>query len=116
MYANVIDEVIHNAVAAAFEDPRFPPLDRAELDEVEISVDVLSTPERVHDLNQLDPKKYGIILRKGWKSGLLLPDLEGVDTVEEQIRITMMKAGLLSLDGVEIYRFEVKRYGRKKKS
>jgi AmmeMemoRadiSam system protein A len=107
---NVAAEVIQNAVSAATQDPRFPPVSRAELDELEYSVDVLSEPERVSGKEELDPKRYGIIVKSGELRGLLLPDLEGVDTPEEQIRIAAMKAGIYSAEGMELYRFEVKRY------
>jgi AMMECR1 domain-containing protein len=70
----------------------------------------LSTPESVDDLNQLDPKKYGVIVSSGFKRGLLLPDLEGVDTVQEQIEIAKSKAGIYPGEEVKLFRFEVKRY------
>ena len=82
-----------------------------ELEGLHYSVDVLSTPEPVKDLSELDPKKYGIIVIKGARRGLLLPDLEGVNTVEDQLRITKMKAGIdLGDKDVQIFRFSVKRY------
>ncbi len=107
---NVAEEIIKNAIAAATEDPRFYPVQPEELDEIEYSVDVLSEPERVNDLSELDPKKYGVIVIKDLRKGLLLPDLEGVDTVEEQLRIAKMKAGISPDEDCEIYRFTVKRY------
>ncbi|BAT71479.1 conserved hypothetical protein [Thermosulfidibacter takaii ABI70S6] len=107
---NVAEEVIRNAIAAATEDPRFPPITEDELDELEISVDVLSPPEPVTDLSQLDPKKYGVIVESGWKRGLLLPDLEGVDTVEQQLAIAMAKAGISPGEPIKVYRFTVNRY------
>lgn len=103
-------ETIINAISAATKDPRFHPVEQDELEELTYSVDVLSCPEKVNDVAELDPRKYGIIVVSGQRKGLLLPDLEGVDTVEEQLRITKMKAGILPHEGVEIYRFEVKRY------
>jgi AmmeMemoRadiSam system protein A len=107
---NIAEEIIKNAIAAATEDPRFYPVQPEELDEIEYSVDVLSEPEKVESLSELDPKKYGVIVVKGHRKGLLLPDLEGVDTVEEQLRIAKMKAGILPDEDCEIYRFTVKRY------
>jgi AmmeMemoRadiSam system protein A len=108
---NLYEEIVKNAVSAATEDPRFCPLLETELEGLQYSVDVLSPPERVKDLSELDPKKYGIILIKGARKGLLLPDLEGVDTVEDQLRITKMKAGIDSGDkDVQIFRFSVERY------
>ena len=103
-------ETIANAVSAATRDPRFPPVTEDELPELTYSVDVLSCPEKVSGLAELDPRKYGVIVVSGSRRGLLLPDLEGVDTVEEQLRITRLKAGILPDEKIEIYRFEVIRY------
>ncbi len=108
---NVAKEIIKNAIAAATQDPRFQPVTEDELDEIDYSVDILSQPEKVNDLSELDPKRYGVIVSKGFQKGLLLPDLEGVNTVEEQLRIAKLKAGIHPDDpDVDIYRFEVKRY------
>ena len=108
---NIFQEIVRNAIAASKDDPRFSPLGESELDEVEITVDVLSTPEKVSDVSELDPSKYGVIVAKGFRKGLLLPDLEGVSTVEEQLKITKMKAGIgLSEKDLEIFRFTVERY------
>lgn len=107
---NVAAEIIQNAVSAATQDPRFAPVGEKELDDIQYSVDVLTEPEKVSDRGQLDPVKYGIIVKSGERRGLLLPDLEGVDTVEEQISIASMKAGIFPGEPVELYRFEVKRY------
>ncbi len=108
---NLAIEIIKNAISAATQDPRFHPVQEDELEEITYSVDVLSEPEKVHDISELDPKKYGVIVTKGVLKGLLLPDLEGVDTVEEQLRIAKLKAGIPSYDqDVEIYRFSVQRY------
>jgi AmmeMemoRadiSam system protein A len=103
-------ETIGNAISAGTKDPRFSPVREDELAELSYSVDVLSSPEKIKHVDELDPKKYGIIVVSGFSRGLLLPDLEGVDTVEEQIRITKLKAGILASEEVEIYRFEVRRY------
>ncbi len=107
---NVALEVIRNAICAATQDPRFYPVQSEELNDLTYSVDVLSPPEEVKDMKELDPKKYGVIVSKGQRKGLLLPDLEGVDTVEEQLRIAKMKAGISHIEEVKIFRFEVKRY------
>lgn len=103
-------ETIINAIAAATKDPRFSPVEEDELKDLTYSVDVLSPPEKVRTITELDPRKYGVIVVSGHRKGLLLPDLEGVDTVEEQLRITRLKAGIFPHEEVEIYRFEVKRY------
>lgn len=108
---SVAEEVIKNAIAAATQDPRFPPVKENELKDVVCSVDILTEPQMVTDKRLLDPKKYGVIVVKGGLKGLLLPDIEGVDTVDEQLRIARMKAGIPSDDeDHEIYRFSVKRY------
>lgn len=107
---NLAREIMTNAVSAATRDPRFPPMRAEELAAVVFSVDVLSQPEPVSSLDQLDPAHWGVILTRGRQRGLLLPDLEGVDTVEQQISIAARKAGLSSLDGVAVERFSVTRY------
>ncbi|MBI4843023.1 MAG: AmmeMemoRadiSam system protein A [Nitrospirae bacterium] len=107
---NVAQEIIRNAVSAATQDPRFPPVRPSELNEIDYSVDVLSPPEKVKGRKGLDPKRYGVIVSSGRRRGLLLPDLEGVDTVDEQLSIACMKAGISSSEEFEIMRFEVKRY------
>jgi len=107
---NIAQEIIKNAISAAIDDPRFSPVTVSELEDLSISVDVLTAPEEVKDISQLDPKKYGVIVSSGYKKGLLLPDLEGVDTVEEQIDIAKRKAGIYPDEKVKLYRFEVKRY------
>ena len=103
-------EIIENAVAAATRDPRFPPMTAEELEGVRLSVDVLSDPEPVEGVEQLDPRLWGVIVSKGWRRGVLLPDLEGVDTAEQQVEIAARKAGLGSLEGVALQRFGVTRY------
>lgn len=107
---NVALETIRNAISAATQDPRFSSVTENELNDLTYSVDVLSAPEKVEDFNDLDPKVYGVIIVSGHKKGLLLPDLEGVDTVEEQLRITKIKAGITSEEKIEIFRFRVQRY------
>jgi len=107
---NIAKEIIKNAISAAVEDPRFSPVNVSELEDLTISVDVLSNPEEVKDISQLDPKKYGVIVSSGYKKGLLLPDLEGVDTAKEQVDIAKRKAGIYPDEKVKLYRFEVKRH------
>jgi AMMECR1 domain-containing protein len=105
-------EVIHNAISAATRDPRFPPVRPNELADLDVKVDVLSTPEPVSGPEELDPRRYGVIVQaaRGWRRGLLLPDLEGIDTVEEQIRICRYKAGIGENEAVELQRFQVERH------
>ena len=107
---NVAEEVVRNAIEAATRDPRFPPLREDELEGLEISVDVLSEPEPAKSKSELDAKKYGVIVKAGARRGLLLPDLDGVDTVEEQIDICRQKAGISPSEPVELFKFVVERF------
>ena len=107
---NLAEEIISNAISAASRDPRFPPITEDELSELEINVDVLGEPEEISLPDELDVKRYGVIVTSGYKRGLLLPDLEGVDTVDMQIRIAMMKAGIREGSEVTLHRFEVVRH------
>ena len=107
---NVAEEVIANAVSASTMDPRFPAVTESELDDLEYSVDILTAPEPVTDIGQLDPKTCGVIVESGWRRGLLLPDLEGVDSVEEQIAICRLKAGISAGEPVNLYCFQVRRF------
>ena len=107
---NVANEIIRNAVSAATCDPRFSCVRPDELDHIEYSVDVLTAPEQVNGPADLDPKRYGVIVQAGRRRGLLLPDLEGVDTVEDQVAIAMQKACIAPGTSVTLFRFEVKRY------
>jgi AmmeMemoRadiSam system protein A len=109
-YRNAAQEIIHNAILASTEDPRFLPIREQELPFLDISVDVLTKPEPVKGVSELDAKKYGVIVGCGYRRGLLLPDLEGVNTPEEQINICRMKGGIGEEEPVKLFRFEVKRY------
>lgn len=104
------EEVIANAVAAATDDPRFTPVTPDELNYLSYSVDVLGDPEPVDSLEQLDPRRYGVIVTHGFKRGLLLPDLEGVETVMDQVAIAKMKAGISPNEKAQLERFEVTRH------
>ena len=107
----VAREIIDNAVSASTRDPRFDPIRADELKWLEISVDVLGEAEPISSAAELDVKRYGVIVSKGRKRGLLLPDLDGVDTVEEQISIAKRKAGISEWDkNVQLERFEVVRH------
>jgi len=111
--ASIALEVIHNAIASATGDPRFLPVGEEELDDLVYSVDVLSRPERIEGVEDLDPKTYGVIVEMGERRGLLLPDLDGVDSVEQQLAYAMAKATILPGEPVTLYRFTVHRYGEK---
>jgi MEMO1 family protein len=103
-------EVVRNAIMAGTRDPRFSPVEEEELPYVDYSVDVLGEPVPC-SRTELDPRTYGVIVEKSEHRGLLLPDLPGVDTVEEQVEIACRKAGLSARDpGLKLYRFRVDRY------
>jgi AmmeMemoRadiSam system protein A len=109
--SSIAQEIAQNAVSASTKDPRFPAIRPSELYELEITVDVLGETERISSPDQLDVKRYGVIVSKGYRRGLLLPNLDGVDTVEEQIGIAMQKAGLdTDEENYELERFEVVRH------
>jgi AmmeMemoRadiSam system protein A len=107
---SLFQEVIQNAVAAATADPRFTPITLDDMGEVDISVDILASPERVEGVDQLDPKRYGVIVHANGRRGVLLPDIAQVTTAEAQVAIARRKAGIGPDESVEIYRFEVTRY------
>ena len=108
---SVAEEIADNAVSAGCRDPRFTPVKEEELDQLVYSVDVLGETEEIASPEELDVKEYGVIVSKGRKRGLLLPNLEGVDTVEEQISIAMQKAGIDETEtGVKLERFRVIRH------
>lgn len=107
---SVAEEIIENAISASTRDPRFAPITADELDWLEINVDVLGEPEEIASEDQLDVKRYGVIVTSGRKRGLLLPDLDGVDTVEQQISIAMQKAGIRRGEKIQLQRFEVIRH------
>jgi AmmeMemoRadiSam system protein A len=104
------DEIARNAVEAAARDPRFPPVCAEELGDLDIKVDVLHEPEPISSVAELDPAVYGVIVTSGWRRGLLLPDLEGVDTAEQQVAIAMRKAGIAPGEPVGLERFKVDRH------
>jgi AmmeMemoRadiSam system protein A len=108
--STVACEVIHSAINAATADPRFLPVQPSELDGLDIHVDVLTPMEPIDGPEQLDPKRYGVLVTSGLRRGLLLPDLAGVETVEDQLAIARRKAGIRPHEKVELYRFEVRRY------
>lgn len=107
---SVADEILQNAISAACEDPRFAPVQKEELDALTIHVDVLGAPEEIDGPEALDVKRYGVIVSKGMRRGLLLPDLDGVDTVEAQVAIARQKAGIAPEEEVRLERFEVIRH------
>jgi AmmeMemoRadiSam system protein A len=111
---NIIEEVIQNAVSASTEDYRFGPIQEQELPFLSYTVSILEKPELIKDKKELNPKEYGIIVKTidyPPKSALLLPDLEGIDTIEKQISITCQKGNINpSKEKITIYRFKIKKY------
>lgn len=107
---NVAQEIIRNAVSASTQDPRFDPITGDELKWLEISVDVLGKPEKISSADELDVKRYGVIVSCRGRRGLLLPDLDGVDTPEQQISIAMQKGGIRKNEPYTLERFEVVRH------
>lgn len=107
---NLFDEIVYSAISACSSDPRFNPVRKEELSALSIKVDRLYPIVPIDGIYELDVFKYGVIVEKGRLRGLLLPNLEGVDTVEQQVAIAMDKAGLSSIEGVKMYRFEVERH------
>ncbi len=107
---SIANEIVQNAVSACSRDPRFSPVTVEELDDLVYSVDVLGEAERVFSMKDLDVKKYGVIVESKGRRGLLLPDLEGVDTVEEQVRIAMRKGNIPPTESINLWRFEVVRH------
>lgn len=113
VHENIAKETIENAILAGFFDDRFPSISKEELPFLSFTVYVLNQPELIDNINQLDPKKYGILIKSisSNKSALLLPDLEGVDSIEEQILITCQKGNIdLEKEKIIIYRFTAQKY------
>ena len=107
---SVAREIVRNAISASTHDPRFDPITEDELEWLEINVDVLGEPEDIDSIDQLDVKRYGVIVSCGNRRGLLLPDLDGVDDVETQVSIAMRKGGIREDDDYTLQRFEVIRH------
>lgn len=109
---SIAEEIIANAIAAATEDYRFPPITPEELPELDYSVYILEEPKQIRDISELDPKKYGVLIKsKTGRSGLLLPDLPGIDTVEKQLSAVYSKSGINpQKEQITIWRFGVEKY------
>lgn len=110
-YPDLGQEIVENAIAAATRDPRFEPVAENELAHLTYSVDILSPPERISGPEALDPRRYGVVVEIGRRRGLLLPDLPGIDSVDEQVTIARTKGGILPGEAADLYRFQVERYG-----
>jgi AmmeMemoRadiSam system protein A len=103
-------EIIENALKAALHDPRFSPVTSEELQDLTYSIDVIRPLEKISSPAELDPRVYGLVVRSNGKQGVLLPDLEGVDSTEEQIQICRSKGGIHDNEPVDLYRFKVERF------
>ena len=107
---SVAEEIIRNAVSAASQDPRFDPITEDELKWLQINVDVMGQPEKISSIRELDVKRYGVIVSCGYRRGLLLPDLDGVDTPQQQVDIALQKGGIRKTEKYQLERFEVIRH------
>ena len=108
--STLADAIIKTAIASAIDDPRFPPMNLSEAEGVKIKVDVLSPLELVMNINELDEKTYGVFIQSGQRQALLLPDIQAVNTVPEQLDLVRRKAGLSPTEPAQLYRFTVTRY------
>lgn len=107
---NIAEEILQNGISACSRDPRFSPVEVSELEEIIYSVDILGEPERIFEKKDLDVKKYGVIVENNGRRGLLLPDLEGIETIEQQILIAKQKANIGAKEPINLWRFEVIRH------
>ena len=107
---NLAMEIIENALKAALHDPRFSPVTPEELQDLTYSIDVVRPLEKIADVSKLDPNVYGLVVKSNDKQGVLLPDLEGVDSTEEQIKICRAKGKIHDDEPIEMYRFKVDRF------
>ncbi len=108
--SNIAEEIIQNAISAGTRDPRFNPVKASELKDLVYSVDILEAPEPIESIDDLDVTRYGVIVTSGYKRGLLLPDIEGIDTPEQQVEIALSKAGIKKNEKYSLERFEVIRH------
>ncbi len=107
---NLAMEIIENALKAALHDPRFSPITEEELQDLTYSIDVVRPLEKVSSIEELDPRVFGLVVRSNGKQGVLLPDLEGVNSTEEQIQICRAKGKIHDDEPIEMYRFKVERF------
>ena len=106
----IADEIIQNVINAGLHDPRFTPVRQKELSSLKYKVDVLLPPEPIKSFDELDIKRYGIIVSNNYKKGLLLPNIEGINSIEKQVNIAKMKAGIRENESYKMERFEVIRH------
>jgi AmmeMemoRadiSam system protein A len=103
-------EIVRSAILAATEDPRFDPVRAGELPRLSYSVSVLEPPEEIDSIEQLDPARFGVIVMSGGRRGLLLPDIEGIDTPDLQVEIARRKAGIRPGSPVRLFRFRARQF------
>jgi AmmeMemoRadiSam system protein A len=114
-HKNLAEEITLNAIAACSQDSRFCPVTAEDLPDISVEVSLLSEPEKISDLHELDPKNYGVIVRSpNGQCGLLLPAIEGIDSVEQQLSIACQKGGINPATDkkIKIYKFSVEKYSR----
>lgn len=110
-YKNLAGEIIANTISASMHDNRFAPITKEELNNLSFSIDVLEEPEAINRINMLNPKKYGLIVKSyDGREGLLLPNINGINTIDEQIKIVKEKAAIDLNEKVLMYRFKTKRF------
>jgi len=108
---NVIEEITRNAVSSCSQDPRFYPVQTEELDSLVYSVSILQPPEPIDSIEKLDPQKYGVIVSSSFnRRGLLLPRLEGINSIQEQLHHAMAKGGIRPNEKISLHRFETVEY------
>jgi MEMO1 family protein len=110
LHESIAKEIINNAISASTKDPRFNAVEEYELKDLVISVDVLFPPEDIDSMDALDIKEYGVIVNKGYRRGLLLPNLDGIDSAEHQVSIALQKAGIMEDEDFKMQRFKVVRH------
>ncbi|QPJ62901.1 MAG: AmmeMemoRadiSam system protein A [Candidatus Nitronauta litoralis] len=107
---SLAEEVVRNAILAATKDPRYDPVSHSEIDGLTIRIEVVTPPEPVDDISNLDPKVDGLIVRSGKKQGVLLPGIEGIETVDQQEKICRSKGGIKNNENVAYSRFRVEQH------
>ena len=109
-YKNLAEEVIGNAIRSANEDPRFDPIEKKELASLTFSVDVLTPLEKINDLKDHNVKQFGLIVRGEGKQGVLLPELDNINSANQQLEVCLKKGGFKDSDTYELFRFKVERF------
>jgi AmmeMemoRadiSam system protein A len=109
-YPDMALEIIENAISAAFRDPRFCPVGAEEFEGLSVSIDIVKGMEPVLSTADLNPSCYGVIVRQGARRGLLLPGIDDITSIEQQVAIAREKGGIGEHETIELYRFEVDRY------